>query len=92
MGLTSPPLKSNKVMAQVKSKFNIGDQVVTVDKNSLKIKKFEVAEIAFFLYKDRMSVSLYPKKENGDADVYSSVDENLCFATETDLIEHMTKN
>ena len=92
MGLTSPPLKSNKVMAQVKSKFNIGDQVVTVDKNSLKIKKFEVAEIAFFVYKDSMTVYLYPKKENGDADTYSSVDENLCFASETDLIEHMTKN
>lgn len=79
-------------MAQVNSKFNIGDQVVTVDKNSLKMKKFEVAEITFFVYKDHITVYLYPMNEDGRPDSCNGIDENLCFSSETDLIEHMTKN
>ena len=77
-------------MAQVKSKFNIGDQVITVDKSSLKMKKFEVAEISFFVYKDHINVYLYPMTEDGSCDSCNRVDENLCFASETELLEHMT--
>lgn len=78
-------------MAQVSSKFNVGDDVVTVDKESLKIKKFKVAEIGFFLYKDSLSVYLYPMKDDGTADSYHIVREESCFVSETELIEHMTK-
>ena len=77
-------------MAQVKSKFNIGDDVVTVDKGNLKMKKFKVAEIAFFVYEDHTNIYLYPMKEDGSTDSCNSVDEGICFASETDLIEHLT--
>lgn len=77
-------------MAQVNSKFSIGDDVVTVDKGNLKMKKFKVAEIAFFLYKDSLSIYLYPMGEDGRPESSNGVNEECCFASETDLIEHMT--
>lgn len=67
----------------VNTKFNIGDKVVTIDTNTLKLKEFVIKRMFVNLYKDKVYVSLY-----GD-DTYTSTsyDEEKCFSTEEELMD-----
>ena len=73
---------------EIKTKFNVGDKVVTIDPESLKIKEFEVSSISTSTSNDgKTAVYLYPK----DGTIYNSVNEDKCFPDHESLIDHVTK-
>ena len=71
----------------IKTKFSVGDNVFTVDTKTIKLKKFEVGRIAVSVTEGKTIVILYEK----DASAYDSgYSEDKCFATEGDLVRHLT--
>lgn len=70
----------------IKTKFNEGDKVVTIDTNTMKIKEFEVGRISTWTSAGKTRVTLY------DGDTYNSngFEENKCFSTEAELITYIT--
>ena len=70
----------------IKTKFDVGDKVFTIDSSTLKVKEFEVSRIATYTKNDETSVSLYPK---GDFST-SGYDESKCFSTQAELITYVT--
>lgn len=70
----------------IKTKFNEGDKVFTIDTNTLKVKSFEVKRITTYTTCGKTSVTLY------DSASYtaSGYDEDKCFATEAELMTFIT--
>lgn len=71
----------------IKIKFGIGEKVFTLDSETMKIKEFEVGSIGIFASRDKeLSVTYY------DNDHYSGLGfkEQRCFATEKELLNHIT--
>jgi hypothetical protein len=71
----------------IETKFKVGDNVYTVDPETLKIKQFEIESVTSFTNGKGTTVSVYPK---GDG-CYKGVDENKCFSTREALLDHITK-
>ena len=92
VGLTSPPLKNNKVMAQITTMFNVGDKVVTLNKDTMKMTEITIGYVSASIGKDgKHSVSYSPLKDSGDVDFYTGYDENVCFANKDQLLEYIFK-
>lgn len=71
----------------IKTKFNEGDMVFTIDTKTLKAKGFEVGRISTLTVDGDTHVMLYEK----DASVYSDgYDEKKCFPSEAELITFVT--
>lgn len=73
----------------IKTRFNEGDTVFTVDTNTLKVKEFEIGRISTWTGNDKTSVTLYPKEEK----IFLSTtgfSEDKCFPTEAELITFIT--
>ena len=70
----------------IKTKFNIGDKVFSINTNTMKVKKFDVKRITSYTVGDKTSVTLY------DSDSYTAdgYDESKCFATEKELMDFIT--
>lgn len=71
----------------IKTKYNEGDNVFTIDTNTLKVKEFEIGRITSYTSGGKTSVTCYPK---GDSYTTSGYDENKCFPSETELITFVT--
>lgn len=70
---------------EIKTKFNIGDKVYTIDPKTIKIKGFKVARIsAFTTTNGNVIVNLYPKDNSFLSDYY---EENKCFSSQEELIK-----
>ena len=69
----------------IKTKFEIGDKVFTIDKKTLKVLRFEVSSICASINSYGNIVHLYPKEGSG---VF--YDEKLCFDSEEKLIQYVT--
>lgn len=70
---------------EIKTKFNIGDKVFTIDKDSFKIKEFKVASMmVFFNSTGNLRTTLYPAD-----DYISSYEEEKCFSTREDLLKYI---
>lgn len=71
----------------IKTTFNEGDKVFTIDTNTLKVKEFEVGRICTYTASGKTTVTLYPK-----GDTYSSngYNEDKCFSSEAELITFVT--
>lgn len=70
------------------SKFNVGDKVYTVDKETMKIKEITietVVAISSEINKVRVSYSLMTEGYRTE-----SYDEAVCFASREELIDYMT--
>lgn len=67
----------------VKTKFNIGDKVFTIDTNTLKVKEFVIMRMFINIHKEKNMVFLY------DDDTYNgtSYDETKCFPSEKELMD-----
>lgn len=72
----------------IKTKFNVGDKVFTLDKEAFKMKKFTVGAVSIWADDDTM-VTYYPKKEE-IVDYNERYKENVCFASENELLSHIT--
>ena len=70
----------------IKTKFNIGDKVFTIDTNTLKVKNFEVKRISTFTADGTTSVTLH----DGDSYLSNGFDEGKCFMTEAELMTFIT--
>lgn len=73
----------------VTTKFNVGDKVVTIEKNTMRVKEFEVASISIYVPQDETTRVMYKPK----SDVYTSdsYDETLCFAARHELIDYISR-
>lgn len=70
----------------IKTKFNEGDKVFTIDTGSLKVKNFTVEKIITYTTKGYTSVTLY----DGDTFNANGYNENKCFSTEAELMTFIT--
>ncbi len=76
-------------MAQITSKFNVGDKVYTFDKTTFKMKVIVVAQISVYIRKDTQKTSVFADDANGNIEWQNSYDEELCFASEDELLEYV---
>ena len=71
----------------IKTKFNEGDKVFTIDTNTIKLKEFEIGRISTWTSNGKTNVTLYPK---GDSYTSNGFNEDKCFATEAELMTFIT--
>ena len=70
------------------TKFNVGDKVYTLDKNSMKLKEFEIETvIVTATAADQARISYYMMCDNCHTESY---DEKVCFASKDDLLAYIT--
>ena len=75
----------------IKTKFKTGQKLFTIDKTTLKIREFTVGAISVWM-DDKMSVYYYPAKDDEKAVSYTdSYTEDVCFASESELLTYITK-
>ena len=72
----------------IKTRFNVGDKVFTLDKETFKMREFTVGSVSIWV-DDDTRVSYYPKKDEV-VDFNERYDENVCFASENELLGHVT--
>lgn len=72
----------------IQTRFNVGDKVFTLDKETLKMKDFTVGSVSIWA-DDETKVSYYPEK-NGIVNFNEKCNENVCFASENELLSHIT--
>ena len=68
----------------IKTKYNVGDTVYTIDKNSMKVLPFKIKSIVS-VSDESTAIRLTP--EGND---YDSYDEKRCFPSEDELIKYIT--
>ena len=68
----------------IKTRYNVGDTVYTIDKNSMKVLPFKVKSIVV-ISDESTAIRLTPEGQN-----YDSYDERKCFPTEEELIKYVT--
>ena len=74
---------------KIETKYNVGDNVFTIDMTSMKVKSFNVHSIGVSVSKEnKVSVTLY--EDNGSYS-FNSYDETKCFPSETELLDYVTK-
>ncbi len=72
----------------IKTKFNVGDNVCTIDKKTMKIKKFEIGNIFIFAAKNgRVDVTYRAVNDSYNSDSY---EEEKCFTSEAELMTFIT--
>lgn len=77
-------------MAQIQTRFNVGDQVVTLDEKTKKAVEITIGSISAIIGKNSTAtVSYYPQKENGEVDFYTSYDEKACFTNKEQLMQYI---
>lgn len=74
----------------IKTRFNIGDQVCTIDKAKMKLKKFTIGSIHAFVTERGVVTTYYRAKDEGCAG--DSYEDGFCFASEADLMKYVTTN
>lgn len=70
----------------IETKFKVGDNVFTIDPETLKIKQFEIGSVSSITSENGTIVLVYPKTGS-----YISVNEKKCFPTREALLDHITK-
>lgn len=76
-------------MAQIKTKFNVGDKVSTIDKGTKKAVEITIGCITASMTAKNTSISVHPVKPDGDIDWYTSYEERYCFATRDELLNYV---
>lgn len=74
---------------EIKTKYQVGDKVCTIDRKTLKIKSFVIGNICIYVYDGRTDIG-YTEEGQGIAGV--SYEESLLFPSEKDLITYITTN
>lgn len=71
----------------IHTKFNIGDNVCTIDKKTLKVKTFEIGSLSVYVSKaGKPSISYRASEDGYSGDSY---EEEFCFANENELMEYI---
>ena len=69
---------------EVKTKFNIGDIVYTIEPKKMKIKEVKIASVTVFCYTSETVVKIYDEVGDG---YY----EEKCFSSEKELLTYITE-
>lgn len=72
----------------IQTKFNIGDKVCTIDKNTMKVKAFEVGSVGVYVSKTGKPSVNY--RASGDDYTGDSYEEEFCFPNEAELLSYIT--
>lgn len=72
----------------IKTKFNIGDKVFTINTNTLKVYGFEVKRISAYTEGNGVIVTLYDDVSY----TANNFNEDKCFATEPELMTFITRD
>lgn len=72
---------------KIVTKFNVGDKVYTLDKESMRLKEFEVAHVIVVAAKDNVRISYSVKCDGYHSESY---DEQVCFASKDELLTYIT--
>ena len=74
---------------KIVTKFNVGDTVYTIDKETMKLKEFEVSYVSVFSTKNEdVRISYGVKCDSYKSESY---DERVCFASKDDLLDYVTQ-
>lgn len=77
-------------MAQIKTKFNVGDKVSTIDKETKKAVDITIGCVTASITKRGTIINVNPfKSTDGEIDWYTSYDENHCFASRDELMKYI---
>ena len=77
-------------MAQIKTKFHVGDKVVTIGKETQKATDIVVGCITASMTAKNTSICIHPlKSTDGDIDWYTSYDERYCFTSREELMKYI---
>jgi len=72
-------------MATITTKFNVGDKVFTIDKETMKIREITVGTVSAIITNGgKTKVSYYDEKSYTE-----SYDENVCFASKQELLDYI---
>ena len=71
----------------IKTKFNEGDKVFTIDTDTIKVKEFEIGRISTWTSNGKTCVTLIPKGYTFSSNGYN---EDKCFSTEAELMTFIT--
>ena len=74
---------------KIVTKFNVGDTVYTIDKETMKLKEFEVSYVSVFSTKNEDVRISYGVK--CDSYKRESYDARVCFASKDDLLDYVTQ-
>jgi len=77
-------------MAQITTKFNVGDRVVALDNKTQKIRELQIASISIGVTRDGQNVTIYPVGKDG-TNYYDKYEEERCFSTREELLDYITK-
>ena len=72
----------------IQTRFNIGDNVCTIDKKTMKLHTFEVCSIMAYVNKEGKTDVSY--RAAGDGYSGDSYNEDKCFANEAELLTYIT--
>ncbi len=75
---------------EIKSKWNVGDSVVTVDKATFKAVEIVVGAISAAVDRRGQTVRVHPCRADGSVEYCTSYDERFCFATVAEMAEYIT--
>lgn len=76
-------------MATIQTKFNVGEKAITIDPKTMKVREFTIGSMGATVNKNGSTVTLYPLKDDGDVDYYTSYDEDKCFVTDKELMDYV---
>ena len=71
----------------VQTKYNVGDNVCTIDKQTLKIREFEIENVIVNSDKNGVVVKYHAK---GDSVLADNVPEEHCFPNRDELLSHIS--
>lgn len=78
-------------MAQVTTKFNVGDKVVALDNKTQKIRELQIASMNVCVQRDGHTITIYPVDTDGTPNFYDKYDEEHCFASREELLDYIVK-
>ena len=71
----------------VQTKYNVGDKVCTIDKETLKIREFEIESVSINSNENGAVIKYHAKGDSAYAD---NIPEEHCFAEKHDLLSHIS--
>lgn len=75
----------------IKTKFNVGERVFTINMNTFKVKVFEIGCISTFVREDGSIHICYTPKGAGSYSL-DNYEESKCFASKEELLSYINSN
>lgn len=78
-------------MANITTRYNVGDKVFTFDPATFKAREIQIAIVSVWQRETKTEISYYPKKEDSkEADYNTRFEERFCFANQNEMLNYIT--